>query len=76
MHATDLDRVVDVVVNALPVRGTVAAVRHIHGGLAVRVTGRTNRILASHALRDAGFPVACDEVHGTLHIPAARRATR
>lgn len=71
-HAHDADRVVDVVVQALPVRGTVAAVRHIRGGLALRVTGRTNRILASHALADAGYPAVCDDGHGTLHIPGER----
>ena len=71
-HAPDADRVVDVVEQALPVRGTVAAVRHIHGGLAVRVTGRTNRILASHALAAAGFPAALDDVHGTLRVGGGR----
>jgi len=76
MHATDLDRVVDLVVGSLPVWGTVAAVRHINGGLAVRVTGRTNRITASRALAGAGFPVTCDHTSGTLHIPLARKAPR
>lgn len=68
----DRDVVLGVVNDALTVRGTVTAVRHISGGLAVRVTGRTNRIRASHALREAGFPAELDDAHGTLHIPGER----
>lgn len=68
----DAQRVVDVVMQALPVRGTVAAVRHIGGGIAVRITGRTNRTIATHALTGAGFPVTRDDAHGTLRICGRR----
>lgn len=65
------DRVRTVVEDALTVRGTVATLPHIGGGLAVRVTGRTNRNLALRALALAGYgPITHDETHGILHIPA------
>lgn len=71
----DPNNVITVVTAALHVRGTVTAVRHIGGGIALRVTGRTNRTLATRALRGAGYgPVVRDEARHTLHIPA-RKAT-
>jgi hypothetical protein len=61
------DHALTVVLGALPVRGTVTVEQRASGGVSLRVTGRTNRFLASRALRRAGY--APD---GTLHIPARK----
>lgn len=64
-----------IVCDALPVRGTVDAVRNIDGGVTVRVTGSTLRLLALMALDEAGFYATCNEPLGLLHVPAPRRET-
>lgn len=73
MHVRiDRDAVLNVILGALHVHGTVTAVPHIGGGVAVRITGRTNRQLACRALTRAGFAARLDDAHGTLHVPTER----
>jgi hypothetical protein len=73
--ALNPNHALSVVLGALPVRGTVTVEQRASGGFALRVAGRTNRSLASRALRRAGYaPVLCDVGRGTLHIPAPRKA--
>lgn len=73
-NGPDPDRIVAVVCGALPVRGTVAAASYIRGGVALRVTGATNRARAAVALSAAGYRlVTLDDRTGILHIPPTRK---